>query len=41
MELEFEHAIISSSQMNGMLATYEATLIESYAEGQMSILDGQ
>ena len=30
MELEFEHAVVSSQQMNGMLATYEATLLESY-----------
>mmetsp|Transcript_40904 Transcript_40904/g.53590 ORF Transcript_40904/g.53590 Transcript_40904/m.53590 type:complete len:179 (-) Transcript_40904:356-892(-) len=30
MELEFEHAVVSSQQMNGMLATYEATLLENY-----------
>ena len=32
MEQEFEYAVVSSSQMNGMLATYEATVIESYGE---------
>jgi len=31
MELEFEHAVVSSQQMNGMLANYEATLLEHYA----------
>ena len=30
MELEFEHAVVSSQQMNGMLATYEATILETY-----------
>ena len=26
MEQDFEHAVLSSQQMNGMLATYEGTL---------------
>lgn len=34
MEQDFEHAVVSSQQMNGMMATYEATLIESYGEGR-------
>lgn len=34
MEQDFEHAVMSSQQMNGMLATYEGTLLESY--GRMS-----
>lgn len=32
METEFEHALISSQKMNGMLATYEGALIESYGQ---------
>ena len=34
MEGEFEHAVTSSQQMNGMLATYESTLLESYGDGR-------
>jgi DNA anti-recombination protein RmuC len=34
METDFEHAVFSSQQMNGMLATYEGTLIESYGDGR-------
>lgn len=30
MEGEFEHAVTSGQMMNGMLATYESTLLESY-----------
>lgn len=39
MEQDFEHAVCSSQQMNGMLATYESTIIESYGDsrrGRMS-----
>jgi len=35
MEHDFEYAVVSSQQMNGMLATYEATLIESYGQDRM------
>ena len=34
MEGDFEHAVTSSQQMNGMLATYESTLLESYGDGR-------
>ena len=34
MEGDFEQALWSSQQMNGMLRTYEATLIESYGDGK-------
>jgi len=34
MEMDFEHAVFSNQQMNGMLATYESTLIESYGDGR-------
>jgi len=34
MEQDFEHAILSNQRVDGMLATFEGTLIESYGEGR-------
>ena len=34
MEHEFEMQLMSSHQMNSMLATYESSLIESYGDGK-------
>jgi len=36
MEQEFEHAVVSSQQMNKMLAVYEGTLIVSYGNDNIS-----
>lgn len=32
MEQDFDVQIVSSSQMNGMLSTYESSLVESYGD---------